>query len=319
MIFNNLLRYLITFLSFPYNLKREKLSDKQKKLIEDLKIKSLDIFDADQKFQKMSTHKVFSNSVLSLIKSGNLQNFLRLGFIQKMFFVHNRLYNYKFLKKILLKKSDYWIKLLKENNIGNPLPFFLYNSSSGNRIRQVYLLQLGFEYSKIDNVDSVIEIGGGYGSMASIMKKINNDIEYVIYDLPEVNLLQFYYLMSQNIDCEISNINKNINLLSEINLLKKKINILKNKKKKILIIAHWSISEMPISLRNDLEFLFLNCDYAFVSFQDNFEDISNISYFKKLEQTINSDFSVLTTPIEEMNSFFNSNEHFNFFVKKFRQ
>ena len=132
----------------------------------------------------MFTHKVFSNSVLSLIKSGNLQNFLRLGFIQKMFFVHNRLYNYKFLKKILLKKSDYWIKLLKENNIGNPLPFFLYKSSSGNRIRQVYLLQLGFEYSKINNIDAVIEVGGGYGSMASIMKKINNDIEYVIYDLP---------------------------------------------------------------------------------------------------------------------------------------
>ena len=316
MIFSSLLRYLITFLSFPYNLKREKLSDKQKKLIEDLKVRSLNIFDTDLKFQKMFTHKVFSNSVLSLIKSGNLQNFLRLGFIQKMFFVHNRLYNYKFLKKILLKKSDYWIKLLKENNIGNPLPFFLYKSSSGNRIRQVYLLQLGFEYSKINNVDAVIEIGGGYGSMASIMKKINNNIEYVIYDLPEVNLLQFYYLMSQNIDCEISDINKNINLLSEINLLREKVNILKNKKKKILIIAHWSISEMPISLRKDLEFLFLNCDYAFVSFQDNFEDISNISYFKKLEQSIGSNFTVLTTPIEEMSSFFNSNKHFSFFLKK---
>ena len=46
MIFSSLLRYLITFLSFPYNLKREKLSDKQKKLIEDLKI-DLYIFDTD--------------------------------------------------------------------------------------------------------------------------------------------------------------------------------------------------------------------------------------------------------------------------------
>jgi len=319
MIFSNLFRYLITFLSFPYNLKREKLSDEQKKLIEDLKIRSVEIFDTNRKFKKMFTHKVFSNSVLSLIKSGNLQNFLRLGFIQKMFFVHNRLYNYKFLKKILLKKSDYWIKLLKENNVGNPLPFFLYNFFSGNKIRQVYLLQLGFEYSKINNIDAVIEVGGGYGSMASIMKKINNDIEYVIYDLPEVNLLQFYYLKSQNIDCEISEINKKINLLSEINLLKEKLNFLKNKKKKILIIAHWSISEMPISLRKDLEFLFMNCDYAFVSFQDYFENISNTSYFKKLEQSIDHNFSVLTTPIEEMSSVFNSNKHFSFFVKKIRE
>ena len=75
----------------------------------------------------MNTHKIFSNSVLSLIKSGNLQNFLRLGFIQKMFFVHNRFYNYKFLKKILSKKSEFWIKLLSENSVGNPVPFFLYD------------------------------------------------------------------------------------------------------------------------------------------------------------------------------------------------
>ena len=56
--------------------------------------------------------------------------------------------------------------------------------------------------------------------------------------------------------------------------------------------------------------------HLYGSFQDNFEDISNISYFKKLEQSIGSNFTVLTTPIEEMSSFFNSNKHFSFFLKK---
>ncbi len=316
MIFSNLLRLLITFLSFPSNLRREKLNENQINLIKDLKFKTDQLIKSEKKFQKMNTHKIFSNSVLSLIKSGNLQNFLRLGFIQKMFFVHNRFYNYKFLKKILSKKSEFWIKLLSENSVGNPVPFFLYRSSSGNRIRQVYLLKQGFEYAEIKNVDAVIEIGGGYGSLISVMQNINKNIEYTIYDLPEVNLLQYYYLKSQNINCEISGLSENINLLSEIELLKEKLKKLKIKKKKILIIANWSLSEMPLSLRKDLEFLFLNCDFAFVSFQDYFEDISNIAYFKELEKKLNNNFSISTLPIVEMNSIFNSNKHFSFLIKK---
>ena len=232
-----------------------------------------------------------------------------------MFFVHNRLYNYKFLKKILSRKSDFWIKLLKESTIGNPVPFFLYKSSSGNRIRHIYLLKQGFEFAQINNIDAVIEIGGGYGSMASVLRNINKNIEYTIYDLPEVNLLQYYYLRSQNIDCEISSLSTNINLLSEIELLKK-IKKIKTNEKKILIIANWSLSEMPISLRKDLEFLFLNCDFAFVSFQDYFEDISNIAYFKELEKKLNNNFSISTLPIVEMNTIFNSNKHFSFLIKK---
>ena len=93
MIFSNLFRFIITFLSFPSNLRREKLSYTQIELIEDLKIKTIDLIKSNKKMKKMTTHKIFSNSVLSLIQSGKLKNFLRLGFIQKMFFVHNRLYN----------------------------------------------------------------------------------------------------------------------------------------------------------------------------------------------------------------------------------
>ncbi len=316
-VFSNLLRLLITFLSFPNNLRREKLTHEQKELIKELKIKTDALISSDHKYQKMNTHKIFSNSVLSLIKSGSLENFLRLSFIQKMFFVHNRLYNYKFLKKILSKKTIFWKDLLKEEIVGNPVPFFLYRSSSGNRIRQVYLLQQAFDYAGISNVDAVIEIGGGYGSMVSVMKNINKNIEYTIYDLPEVNLLQYYYLKSLNIRCEISSLNENINLLSEINILKKKLEKLKEKKKKILIIANWSLSEMPITLRKDLEFIFLSCDFALVSFQDYFENISNLSYFQELKKKLSNDYSISITPIQEMNNILNSNKHFIFLLKNY--
>ena len=73
---------------------------------------------------------------------------------------------------------------------------------------------------------------------------------------------------------------------------------------------------MPVTLRKDLEFLFLRSNFAFISFQDYFENISNISYFKELEKTLSKDFSILIQPIQEMNSIFNSNKHFSFLLKK---
>ena len=178
------------------------------------------------------------------------------------------------------------------------------------------MLQQAFNYSGIDKIDAVVELGGGYASMVPILLNINKNAEYTIYDLPEVNLLQFYYLKSQNIDCEISDLKKNINLISEITLLKEKEKLLKNKNKKILVIANWSLSEMPIDLRKDLEFLFYDCDFALVSFQSYFENISNLAYFKNLETKLINNFSTTLMSLNEMNTFFKSNKHFSLFIKK---
>ena len=71
-LFSNFIRYLITFLSFPENFRKEKLTDNQKELIKELKIKAELLIKSDHKFQKMLTHKIFSNSVLTMIQSGKL-------------------------------------------------------------------------------------------------------------------------------------------------------------------------------------------------------------------------------------------------------
>lgn len=49
----------------------------------------------------------------------------------------------------------------------------------------------------------MIEIGGGYGCMAKIFQEINQDVDYTIFDLPEINLLQYYYLKSNYINFKI--------------------------------------------------------------------------------------------------------------------
>ena len=192
---------------------------------------------------------------------------------------------------------------------------FLYKSS-GNRIRHVYLLKKILDYGEINQIDSVIEIGGGYGCMLSIIKKINSNVEYTIFDLAEVNLLQYYYLKSNNIKCDLDNIIMNINLISKLELLKRKVEILKKNEKTVLVIANWSISEMPITLRKNLEFLFEECDYGIVSYQDKFENIENVGYFKDLSNKLSKNFISNISNLNEMNSKLKKNKHYMLLLKK---
>ena len=73
-------------------------------------------------------------------------------------------------------------KILKENDIGDPVRYFLYPASSGNRIRQVYFIKKFLDHKKalLKNIKNVIELGGGYGCMADIFYKLNKNINYSI-------------------------------------------------------------------------------------------------------------------------------------------
>ena len=90
---------------------------------------------------------------------------------------------------------------MTENSVGGPIPFFCYRFSSGNRIRQVYHLKKFNDNTSVNlrKIKNVIEIGGGYGCMASIFSKINKNVNYFIFDTKEVCMLQYYYLNSLNI------------------------------------------------------------------------------------------------------------------------
>lgn len=47
---------------------------------------------------------------------------------------------------------------------------------------------------RIEQLDTIVEFGGGYGAMALLCKRMGFEGKYVIYDLPEFSLLQEYYL-----------------------------------------------------------------------------------------------------------------------------
>ena len=307
-----ILRRLATYLSFlfinkPSDLsKNDKILNKIYKRMSKTKIKSLNLKD---------THIKFNSEIYRLLKTKKIKNFLRESFIQKMFFVHNRLFILNELKYLYRDiKWNFYKKLLVEDNVGNPVRYFLYPKSSGNKINHVFHLctlinQFNIDIKKIKNV---FEFGGGYGCMARIFSKINKDIKYTCFDTFHVNLIQFYYLKYNDLNVGFSKKN-NFFLTSEL----KEIQNYYLNNSNYIFIANWSISETPINFRKKFKVIIKNSKYILISFQENFENLNNLNYFTNLKKEISRDFKVniIKNKFYKGNIFKREN-HFYFLAKK---
>ena len=307
-----ILRRLATYLSFlfinkPSDIsKNDKILNKIYKRMSKTKIESLNLKD---------THIKFNSEIYRLLKTKKIKNFLRESFIQKMFFVHNRLFILNELRYLYRDiKWNFYKKLLVEDNVGNPVRYFLYPKSSGNKINHVFHLctlinQFNIDIKKIKNV---FEFGGGYGCMARIFSKINKDIKYICFDTFHVNLIQFYYLKYNDLNVGFSKKN-NFFLTSEL----KEIQNYYLNNSNYIFIANWSISETPINFRKKFEVIIKNSKYILISFQENFENLNNLNYFTNLKKKISRDFKVniIKNKFYKGNIFKREN-HFYFLAKK---
>ena len=306
-----LLREFSVNLSIFYR-KKFKLNKKKNILTEEyLKEKAKDLYF---KNPRLTVHKKLSYEILNLIKKKKLKDFLRNSFIQNIFFIHNRLFIYSELKELKNDKNwSIWKKLLKDSPIGKPVWYFLYPKSTGNRIRQVYIIKKFLDLNpsiKIKKLKKIIEIGGGYGCMADIFLKINKNINYTIYDMYEVNLLQYYYLKMNNHNPKLNSYKYNVNLINKLNDLKK----IKNN---TLLIANWSLSEFPLKFRKKFLNKIKNSKFTIISFQKNFEKIDNYNFFMKQINKLGSKYvSNIDTFDHYNNSFLNNNKHYILTIRK---
>ena len=315
---SQILRYCSTLLSFFYKNKLIYLQKKHEIVSKNLikKFKKLNL----GRSPKLKTHKIFSKIVYDLIIKNKTINFLRNTHIQNIFFVHNRYFIFNELLELKKDKDKWllWKRLLMENDVGDPVRYFLYPKSSGNRIRQVYHLKKYFDYSQINLFEKkyILEIGGGYGCMAQIFKKINKNCTYVIFDTVEVNFLQNYYLQMNNIPVVINKIETGKVCLINNLIMIRKFNNTIVKDKESLFIANWSISEMPIKLRNNILNIITNFTNSVIGFQEKFENINNLNYFINYKKKIERKCLVKIVKLQYYKkNFFNKSNHFYFFTK----
>jgi len=301
------LKKISIYLSFYYFKIIKYDKHKHKKISEFLK-KEINL--KYKKNPRLLTHINLSKEIFKIINEKKLNIFLRNPIVQNIFFIHNRLFILKELNELKKdKKWHIWKNMLAENDVGNPIRYFLYPKTSGNRIRQVFILKKFFESQKnikINKIKNIIELGGGYGCMAQIFYKLKTISNYYIYDMYEVNLLQYYYLKMNDCKPTLFKNNKGIVLINNMKQLKK----ISESKQIDLFMANWSLSEFPLNFRKEFMPIIKRSNYSIICFQEKFEKINNSFYFGNLIKKFNKSFQYKLINFDYYNnSPFNNTNH----------
>ena len=107
-----------------------------------------------------------------------------------------------------------------------------------NRVQLLgHLLMNGFTSEKISKMDKIVEIGAGVGDLADIIYKLGFTGEYYIYDFEELHLVQKYLHDELGLDkVHYITSSEPIADFADIDL----------------VIATWSLTEMPMDLRDEV-------------------------------------------------------------------
>jgi hypothetical protein len=167
-------------------------------------------------------------------------------------------------------ENDDIMYALRENWIGVPdgaeqaLKVCEDFDTSMQRVQDVaHLVICGFTPEELKNCKSILEIGGGYGDMCSVVHDMGFKGKYTILDFPEVQKIQNYYLTNQDIQAEFATSPDDLGTYD-------------------LVIATWSLSEIPIDYRDKIMEKIVGSDKWLVMYQAKiFGTIDNTDYFNK--------------------------------------
>jgi hypothetical protein len=219
-------------------------------------------------------------------------------------------HNFETIKEIEfldINNSPRWKKAIRETSIGLPKRHEKYRKTSQPLVRHAQGLKIFEQYSgtKIDEIEYIFEFGGGYGGMCRVVHQLGFKGTYSIFDFPELNVLQEYYLKSSNLNVRFGvpgATEKGVFLISDLKDLE---SIIPNESHG-LFIANWSISETPIEFRDAFfkNNIFNKINRYLIVFQHKHCELDNIQYFSRF-QTLNNNISWKTQELTtQRNSYY---------------
>ncbi|MEW7981872.1 MAG: hypothetical protein G8D58_08795 [gamma proteobacterium symbiont of Phacoides pectinatus] len=183
-------------------------------------------------------------------------------------------------KYIQLSKDPLFSKHLSEHSFGGPAASRHDHRTSDNLLHHAWSLKQISGACPLETIDSVFEFGGGYGSMARLLCKINHQINYTIYDIPFFQELQKLYIK------RVIGHTNNISWMKQI----KPIQV-------DLMLSTWGLSEAPHDLRDQI-IRSVTADHYLIAFQEKFECVDNITYFESLADALSDKFDIELTEID---------------------
>jgi len=193
----------------------------------------------------------------------NKDNFLRQPNISRTLHPGSTIQTYqKYYDE--LKEEKY---LYKDPDTGNPI--LSQWGISLVAFQSSYYLKTLLENNLLDDIQSIYDIGGGYGSMCRVLRNYGWKGSYNLIDFDVVHKIQRYFLEKNNI----------------YNFRQLKLDDLKTERwrprGKTLLIATHSINEMPMSDRSKINYSdFTN---LLIVHNSKWNNINNSEYFKSLK------------------------------------
>ncbi|MFK7893113.1 MAG: putative sugar O-methyltransferase [Granulosicoccus sp.] len=107
--------------------------------------------------------------------------------------------DYRVLMASQRQSGQFSLAEFSESLVGNPIEQFVFDGRRYSRSSLNYLLGLAMLQRHIgsDAISTVVEVGGGFGSLGEILLKTAiNDVRYIDFDLPPNSSISEYYLSS---------------------------------------------------------------------------------------------------------------------------
>ena len=220
-----------------------------------------------KKVQPEAERVLMNNKKLfAFLSSPDLQfMFYRMGFSDRQRFELNYLKN---------TPKETWQSILEysESPIGKPKFDCEYLNISVNSLGMLYYWAAIASKWDIKTLNTVVEVGGGYGCFCRVVQEmIFPRITYIMFDLPEMLALQYYFLSGSSTEYKIiPHFSSSSNIIEgAINLVP--IHYLSNFKvnKYDLIVSHFALSETTKYIQHLVsEKLFSKTKYLYMTIQD---------------------------------------------------
>ena len=107
--------------------------------------------------------------------------------------------DFRVIKAAVMGTTNEFLLNFSESDIGNPIERIIIDGRSHSRSSLNYLMGLAClgKFVDLRTINSVLEIGGGYGTLGEILYQLwNHDSKYLNLDIPPICNVAEYYLSS---------------------------------------------------------------------------------------------------------------------------
>jgi hypothetical protein len=202
------------------------------------------------------------------VAKSNPAKFLEWSVVHDALFVGNAPAIKHQLADLLRGDWKRWRRGVEESDFGNPARLPACEKTSGNMVHQAYILKQWETVAgeRVESLNSIFEFGGGYGAMARLCNQLGFEGAYCIYDLPELSLLQEFYLSNTGVE----NVVFTQEPIEEIVF--------------DLFIAACSLSEVEFELRDEILDSIEARSYV-IMYQGAYDGRNNREYFESWAET----------------------------------